>query len=127
MPVYESICDKCKKYHCYTTTIIDCNNTPECCGQKTCKQIFTSPGGIVDIPAYISPVSGKLINSRKQRQYDLQSTGSRPYEGREAEQKEANRQRAYEEVKEDKAIDVAVEIAYAGLKPEQRKQLDAAV
>ena len=44
-----------------------------------------------DIEPYMSPVTGEMITSRKAHREDLERTGSRVYEGREAEQKEAHR------------------------------------
>lgn len=50
-----------------------------------------------DLPGYESPVTGEWIEGRKARREDLKRTGSRPYEGREQEVKEANRARAAQE------------------------------
>lgn len=127
MPIYEAHCDKCGKYQDYYQTVAECHNTPECCGAKTQKVILSAPMGIVDIPAYVSPVSGKLINSRKQRVEDLKESGSRPWEGLEQEQKEADRQKAYREAEADKKLTKAVETAYAQLSPEKKQVLEQAI
>lgn len=58
---------------------------------------------------YISPVTDKLISGRRQQRYDLHSTGSRIYEGREQEQKEADRYQAYEDEKLDRDLDVTIQ------------------
>lgn len=44
-----------------------------------------------DLPGYESPVTGAWVEGRRARRNDLARSGSRPYEGREQEQKEANR------------------------------------
>lgn len=39
-----------------------------------------------DLPAYISPVTGKLVEGRKARQRDLAESGCRPFERGEREE-----------------------------------------
>jgi hypothetical protein len=46
------------------------------------------------MPAYQSPVTGKWIDTPSQRRDDLKRTGSRPWEGREQETKEAAKRAA---------------------------------
>ena len=55
-----------------------------------------SAGPIVwdDTPGYTSPVTGLWVEGRRQRRNDLAATGSRPWEGREQEEKEAAKRRA---------------------------------
>lgn len=48
-----------------------------------------------DIPDYTSPVDGRLISGRAQRREDMKRSGSRPWEGLEAERKEAARKQRY--------------------------------
>jgi len=50
-----------------------------------------------DLPAYTSPIDGRLIDGRRQRREDLKRHGCRPYEGREQELKEANKVQAENE------------------------------
>lgn len=64
-----------------------------------------SPDIHFDIPEYVSPTSGKLISSRRDRREDLKRSGCRPYEGREQEIKEANRYRQEQDRKLDKIIE----------------------
>lgn len=108
MPLYESMCHQCGKVHNYYKPAARYLETPECCGQRTEKVILTPPFGVVDIPAYQSPVSGKWINSRKQRTEDLKQAGCRPWEGMEQEQKEAARQQEYQEQAHDAFLDKAL-------------------
>lgn len=57
------------------------------------------------MPSYQSPVTGKWIDSPSQRRDDLKRTGSRPWEGMEAEKKEAARR----EVELDQSMDKLAE------------------
>jgi len=127
VPCYQAMCHKCGAYHEYYQSVARCMDTPECCGTKTEKRIFTAPMGIVDIPAYQSPITGRWINSRSERSEDLKRNGCRPWEGMEQETKEADRQKGYQEQKEDAALTKAAEMAFAQLKPEQRRTLETAL
>lgn len=109
MPVYESKCGKCGRIHEYVRTIAEYDQTPECCGEKTIKVILSSPMAVMDIPAYQSPVTGKWIDSRKQRNEDLKRNGCRPWEGIEQEKKEAARHREYDAQKMDKQVEKWIE------------------
>jgi hypothetical protein len=76
-----------------------------------------------DVEDYISPVTGLWVSGRKQRQADLRNTGSRPWEGIEQEQKEAARQRQYQEQKAERDIYRAAESAIMQLPENLRRQL----
>ena len=39
MPIYHSLCHKCGTYHEYVAKVADYLNSPDCCGEKTEKQI----------------------------------------------------------------------------------------
>ncbi len=54
-----------------------------------------------DLPGYESPVTGKWVEGRKARREDLKRTNSRPWEGIEAERKEAAKYRAEQDRKTD--------------------------
>lgn len=47
--------------------------------------------------AYESPITDEVIKSRRQRDYDLKSSGCRPYEGFKTEKQEADRYHAYKQ------------------------------
>ena len=126
MPVYESVCLKCGKYHEYIRTVSNCLDTPECCGEKTDKRILSAPMGIVDIPAYESPATGKWITSRSERKEDLKRSGCREWEGMENEKQEAERRKQYEEAAQDKALDHSVRQAWADLPPSKKAEALAA-
>ena len=127
MPIYEAYCSKCHEVAEYVSTVANCRITPTCCGESMQKVILSAPSAIVDIPAYVSPVSGKLINSRTQRNEDLKRTGSRPWEGLEQEKKEAARQKAYQEQKEDAKLEKAISETYYAMPPEKRRVLETSL
>lgn len=120
MPIYESQCLACGKQHEYVRTMAHSHDTPLCCGVPTDKRIFSAPNGIVDIPAYESPATGKWITSRAERREDFKRSGCREWEGLEAEKKEAERQRKYEEEKQEAALDATVRKAWAQLPPSKK-------
>jgi predicted nucleic acid-binding Zn ribbon protein len=126
MPVYESVCLNCGKYHEYIRTVSNCLDTPECCGIKTDKRILSAPMGIVDIPAYESPATGKWITSRSERKEDLKRSGCREWEGMEAEKQEAENRKKYEEEAQDKSLDHVVRQAWADLPPSKKAEALAA-
>ena len=76
-----------------------------------------------DIAPYQSPVTGQAINSRSQRNEDLQRTGSRPYEGLEQEKKEVARQRHYDDVKDTAQLQASVAKSIYELPPAQKDSL----
>lgn len=76
-----------------------------------------------DTPGYLSVVSGKWVDGARARRDDLKRTGCRPYEGREAEDKEAARHRAYAEQKSEAKLTEHAERAYAQLSPQKRRHL----
>lgn len=123
MPIFESVCLKCGKYHEYYRKSDDCFNTPECCGEKTDKRILTAPMAQFDIPnweAYESPATGKLITSKAERRADMKASGCRDWEGMESERKEAARKKEYESLAEDNKLDKVVRTAWAQLSPEKK-------
>ena len=126
MPIYESLCKTCGEYHEYVASVANCRNTPDCCGTPTEKVIRTAPYGLVDIPAYVSPVTGRLINSRAQRHEDLKRTDSRPWEGMEQESKVAAERVRDEEKKTDAKLEEAVVSAWHQLPSDKRKALEQA-
>lgn len=129
MPTYEY---ECRNGH-VTDDVrsIDARNDPlRCdCGQLA-SLIISASAGIVKFPAaggreYVSPASGKYISSERARRDDLARTDCRPYEGFEAESKEAARKRADREKKQDAKLHENVSRAYYQLSPEKRKVLSA--
>lgn len=78
---------------------------------------------MVDIPAYVSPVTGKWINSRRERAEDLKATNSRPWEGMAEEKKEADRQRAYKEAEQDAKLEKCIENTLADMPVAAKEEL----
>ena len=75
---------------------------------------ISAPLVFCDLPAYISPASGKVIEGRRARIEDFANTGTRPYY--EGEMEDAQRAAAREERKLDAAIDESVEQTIGELK-----------
>lgn len=73
-----------------------------------------------DLPAYQSPVTGKLVDGRVARREDLKRTGSRPWEGLDQEKKEAARHVAYAEQRQDAALTKSASEAFYQLSPSKR-------
>lgn len=81
--------------------------------------------GIVDIPAYVSPVTGKLINSRTDRREDLKRAGCREWEGMEQETKVAQQRAREEEKAADAKLESAVVAAWQSMPSEKRRVLES--
>ena len=121
--IYESACLKCGAYHEYVSTVANMVDTPECCGQKTDKRLFTAPMMRADIApwdAFQSPATGKTISSYAQRREDMKASGCRDYEGRASEEKNAARQRGYSEAESEAKLDTVVRTAWANLSPQSK-------
>ncbi len=78
-----------------------------------------------DLEPYQSPIDDTVINSRRGQRYDLEKNGCRIYEGREAEQKEADRHNAYKQAASDELLEkrlweTANELRWKNVKPETR-------
>ncbi len=79
---------------------------------------------VPDLPAYTSPIDGRLIDGRAQRREDLKRSGSRPWEGLEAEKREAARAQQYAMERHDAALDRAArEAFYQHLSPSKQDML----
>jgi hypothetical protein len=122
MPIYQATCATCGAYHEYIRPVSQCLDAPDCCGTRTVKQIFSPPMGIVDIPAYESPATGKWITSRSERREDFKRSGCREWEGAESERKEASKVKAADEAKQDAAIEHTVRTAWAALPPSKKAE-----
>lgn len=124
MPIYESRCNVCNKVQDYYQSVMNCHETPMCCGQSMAKVIMSAPYAHGDIPPYQSPITGQWIDSRTSRREDLKRSGSRPWEGLEQEKKESSRIKAYEEKKQDAKLREKVSEVFAGMSPEKKKALE---
>lgn len=127
MPLYAYECEPCD-LGLDMVNLIDERHThaPACNCGAVMKLTISPVRGFVKFPAaggheYRSPVSGRPITTERARRDDLARTGSRPYEGFEAESKEAAKFRAHEEKKSDARLHDSVSRAYYQLSPEKRK------
>lgn len=123
--IYDAKCLKCGTVKEYVRPIAEMHDTPKCCGKKMQKVILQAPYGVVDIPAYQSPVTGKWINSRVQRNEDLKRNNARPWEGMEQERKVAQSRAKDEEKKADAKIEEAAVSAWHQLPVEKRRVLES--
>lgn len=131
MPIYECQCPKCEEEAEVSLTFTeqeDPKNFPKCFSCKTqMLQILSPTRGWVDFPAaqggYVSHGTGEYVDTTKKRKEDLRKSKCRPWEGIDSEKREAARQSAYREAKEDAKLDDTVRKAYYGLTPKQRKTL----
>lgn len=79
MPLYEFECDKGHKFDRFLK-LAEYDSPQSCkCGANAARLIST-PMFTVDIPAYQSPIDGRVINSRAQRREDLKRHGCVEYE-----------------------------------------------
>lgn len=76
-----------------------------------------------DLPAYESPASGQMIEGRVARREDFKRTGTRAWEGKDAELAEAKKRVAESEAKLDKSAEAAAWRAWYQLDPDKRRQL----
>lgn len=76
-----------------------------------------------DLPGYHSPVTGLWVEGRRQRRNDLAATHSRPYEGRETEEKEAAKVRAERDRQTDQLAEKMAHRAWAEAPERVRKHL----
>lgn len=83
-----------------------------------------APIVVPDVEGYQSPVTGLWVEGRKARREDLKRSGCRPWEGREQEEKEAARQRAYTARKADAELHESVAKAFHQISPESRRTLE---
>jgi hypothetical protein len=122
--MFEALCDKCHKIHNYVKSVDTRNETPECCGVQTRKVILTVPMGYVQPDVcYDSPIDGRPITTRQARIEDLKRSGSRPWEGREIEQQEANRRTYYEEKADDAKLYKVIESSLMQISEDSRRTL----
>lgn len=126
--IYQSLCLKCGAYHEYIRSVAQRHDTPECCGAKTDKRLFTAPMMAADIQpwdAFESPATGRLITSKAQRREDMKRSGCREWEGLANEKQQAARTRQYAEEASDAALETAARTAWAQLAPEKKAALAA--
>lgn len=79
MPFYDFRCIVCGETMPHYRKIADRDDPEEHCGHQMTR-IISAPALRLEIPAYVSPASGKWINSRAQRREDLKREDCIEYE-----------------------------------------------
>lgn len=77
------------------------------------------------MPSYQSPVTGKWVDSPSQRRDDLKRTGSRPWEGMADEKANVSRQREYDSVANDKALEHTIRETLQYMPDSKKAELDS--
>lgn len=131
MPLYEYECPNGNKADFINTVEERRSGAPvcNCCDERMSLRI-SAVRGFVRFPAaggqeYISPATGKVIGTQRARIDDLKRSGCRPYEGFDAETKQAARVRADHEKKSDAKLHDDVSRAFYQLSPDKRRHLGA--
>lgn len=75
MPTYRVKCESCGEVSEIYRKLADYENLPEHCGVRTIR-LIGAPAVHADISPYVSPASGKVINSRSSQSEDLRRTNS---------------------------------------------------
>lgn len=83
--------------------------------------VRVAPDVMGDLPAYASPIDGRLIDGRAQRREDLKRNGCRPYE--DGEREEMMRRKAADEAKLERDVGETVERFWATADTRKREQL----
>ncbi len=123
MPIYEYLCNKGHSFDRYLK-LDDYKEPQTCeCGAKSVKQILPTMVNCDIQPwdSYISPASGKLITSYKERDADMKATGSADYDPGIRRENEKKKKQA--DVKLDKAIDSTVEEVFQKMPSKDKEKL----
>ncbi len=75
MPIYRVECPECGDRQEIFRKMSEYDNLPSHCGAVT-KRLICAPAVHTDISPYVSPASGKVINSRSAQAEDLKRTNS---------------------------------------------------
>jgi hypothetical protein len=107
MPIYSLLCPSCGDKNIMHRKVYERDFTPLCqCGERY-ERVLDIPAIVPEIPSYISPGTGKLIESRAQRREDLKE--SRAYEWEPGMERDVARNRVYEQEKAFKPVADAVD------------------
>ncbi len=124
MPMYEWVCDTCGCREDGFRAVAERHDAPACHG-RAMSIVIGAPAVQADLPGYQSPTTGRWIEGRAARRDDLARSHARPYEGFEAEKREAERRTAEIETRADRKLDAAVRESYHSLTPAQRRVLES--
>ena len=107
MPMYEYKCQgACGRPFDRLLKLADYQVPQECCGVRA-QRVISKPFVAVDIPAYESPATGKMVEGRRARAEDLKRSGCVPFEPGMREQNARKRKEA--ERQEERAMEAAVD------------------
>jgi len=122
MPFYEYRCKEHGEFEVYSSVSAHKNMAICRCGRE-CGQVITKPPvGIVNFfDPYLSPIDGKPILNRSQRNDDLARNGCVEYDPEMKKDADLFKKRKEQEI--DDAIDGAVREIYSGFSEEKKSQL----
>jgi putative FmdB family regulatory protein len=127
MPTYTYRCNKCDEDTEKFNKMANMHDSPICeCGGETKKIMNVCNIGAFSTQVhnnYESPIDGKVITSERQRQYDMESNGCRPWEGIKQEKKQVAKQKKINNDKLDKAVNKNLEKQIAQMPTEKKKRL----
>lgn len=124
MPLHDYKCECGKEFERFTK-IAELNNPVICdCGKQASRQLSFCAVSVMQ--SYQSPVTGKWIDTPRQRRDDLERSGSRPWEGIEAEKKVAQQREKDFDKMLDKSAEKSAVDAWQQLPQEKRQMLEAA-
>ena len=76
MPLYDIRCTVCDERGTIFRRMSEYNNLPSCpCGAAT-QRVLSAPAIIAELVPYVSPGTGRVINSRTQQREDLLRSGA---------------------------------------------------
>lgn len=76
MPLYKTKCLDCSWEDTLFRKVADRDNLPSCHCQGKLTRLISAPMVLTDIEPYISPATGRIINSRVAMRDDLNASGS---------------------------------------------------
>lgn len=120
--MYTTACAECGRKQTIFRHVADRDHDlPQCHG--TMQRIVEAPAVQADLPGYTSPIDGRWIEGRRARAEDLKRNGCRPWEGMEAEKKEAERRANEIDHVHERAVEAAVADVYNGMSAESQRAL----
>lgn len=134
MPMYSFKCPSCGRIETAFRKIDERDNPTACCacapdsrtlgfGFVLMRRIIEAPAVHADLPGYTSPIDGRWIEGRRARAEDLKRNGCRPWEGMEAEKKDAERRANEVDHAHERAVEAAVADVYNGMSAESQRAL----
>jgi len=127
MPMYTVKCPQCGRKEVMFRRIQERDSRLPTCQHGDyaiyMERIIEAPAVQTDLPGYPSPIDGRWIEGRRARTEDLKRNNCRPWEGMEAERKEAERRASEIDTKFEKTIEAGVAEVYNGMSAESQRAL----